>query len=141
MSTITLAEPTCTECGATAQYRYANIPRGYRTDDDPTWCPEHAAATAADGFQIARIPQGPPSVWVIEGDDHEARVVEASDADEAISLAADDFSDQYGEFYDRELCTVVGAFVGDISDLDELEFVPTEYAQNESHALAALERC
>ncbi len=141
MSTTAHTESTCTECAAPAKYRYANIPRGYRTDGDPVWCPEHAAETAADGHQIARIPQGPPTVWVVEGDDHEARVVEAPDADEAIALVADGFSEQYEEPYDRDLCSIVGAFVGDINDLDELEFVPTEHAQNESRALEALERC
>lgn len=141
MSTTSPAGSSCTECAAPAKYRYANIPRGYRTDGDPAWCPEHAAETAADGHQIARIPQGPPTVWVVEGDDHEARIVEAPNAEEAIALAADGFSEQYEEPYDQDLCNIVGAFVGDINDLDELEFVPTEHAQNESRALEALERC
>lgn len=141
MSTSASSGRTCTECGAPARYRYANIPRGYRTDGDSIWCAEHAAETAADGGSIARIPTGTPTVWVVEGDDHEARVVEASDAQEAVALVADGFSEQYEEPYDRDLCTIVGGFVGDINDLDELEFVPTEHADNESRALEALERC
>lgn len=133
--------PTCTECGAPAKYRLRNIPRGYRTDNDTVLCSEDAAETAADGHGIQRIPQGPPTVWVVEGDDHETRIVEAPDADDAIALVADSFSEQYGEPYDRGLCTIVGAFIGDIDDPDELEFVPTEHADNESRALEALERC
>ena len=47
--------------------------------------------------------------WVIEGDDHEQRVVWGATEDEALDRAYDDFYDQYGK-YNPDLLTVLGNF-------------------------------
>lgn len=81
-----------------------------------------------------------PNVWVIEGDDHEIRVVEAESANHAIELAAEQFTEQYGEPYSAAQCLVVGAFAGDIDEVDDLVFIPTADAGNEVDARDALDR-
>lgn len=82
-----------------------------------------------------------PNVWVIEGDDHEVRLIEAVTAQEAIEIAVSDFADQYEEPYDEDLCSVAGAFVGDSLDPEALVFVSTAGAEDESYAREALDRC
>ncbi len=63
-------------------------------------------------------------VWVVEGDDHEVEVVEATTADEALERAGDAFRSRYDdEGYSDDLLSVVGVFRGDIDETDELEFV------------------
>lgn len=81
-----------------------------------------------------------PNVWVVEGDDHEVRLVEALSANEATEMAASEFAGQYGE-YDEDLCRVVGAFTGDSFDTSTLVFIATAGADDESAAREALDRC
>lgn len=81
-----------------------------------------------------------PTVWIVEGDDHEVRMIEALTASEAIEQAAGEFSDQYDAPYDEDLISVVGAFAGDSFDTDTLVFVPTTGAEDESAARAALDQ-
>jgi hypothetical protein len=47
---------------------------------------------------------------VIEGDDHEQRITEASSESDALDAVADDFAEQYGEPYSVDLLTVLGKF-------------------------------
>jgi hypothetical protein len=47
--------------------------------------------------------------WVIEGDDHEKRLVEASAEADAIENALLDFESQYGT-YNRDLLTSLGSY-------------------------------
>lgn len=76
-------------------------------------------------------------VWVIEGDDHEVRLIEASSLDQALESAACEFRDQYGD-YDEDVLHVAGAFRGDVDDPGSLEFVPQESIDNETYARRAL---
>lgn len=85
-------------------------------------------------------PSESPTVWVVEGDDHEARLIEAMSSTEAIEMAAEEFAAQYGN-YDAELCSVIGAFTGDSFDIGTLVFSPTPGAEDEAAAREALERC
>lgn len=48
--------------------------------------------------------------WVIEGDDHECRIVEASSESEALDVVASDFTEQYGEPYSLDLLRVRATF-------------------------------
>ncbi|AUG29498.1 hypothetical protein CXR34_08605 [Microbacterium hominis] len=140
----TVRARACAECESNAEYRYANIPRGYRTKNDPLYCGAHAAKVAAEGQPIEVIPTGPATVWLVEGDDHEYELVEACSEDEALDIAADQLKDRYGdeedgEDYDpRDSLTIVGAFTGDPDDTDELVFIETEGADDEARALEAL---
>jgi hypothetical protein len=131
--------PTCTECGAQAQFRLADIARGHRSKRDPAYCAAHAADAAADGANVEQMPRpqepGEALVWVIEGDDHEVEIVEADSEDEALDAGAALFADRYGDDDDddgeyrsdpRDIVRVAGAFRGDIDATDELEFVPVE---------------
>jgi hypothetical protein len=47
--------------------------------------------------------------WVIEGDDHEKRLVEAAAEADAIENALLDFESQYGT-YNRDLLTSLGSY-------------------------------
>ena len=75
-------------------------------------------------------------VWVIEGDDHEAEIVEAATAAEALEGAAAAFSDRYGEEYNEDLLTVIGAFRGDVDDDPEDWVFATPDGAPESEAAA-----
>lgn len=136
--------PQCTEgCGSPAEYRLANVARGYRApDSESAFCPVHAALAASEGTDIEEFPKpqevGEEIIWLIEGDDHEVKLVEATTEEEAIDKAAELFEEQYddegddddeGEDRDpidvRELLSVAGTFRGDIDGYsDELDFVP-----------------
>jgi len=50
------------------------------------------------------------NIWVIEGDDHEQRIIVANSESAAIEQAQADFEDQYGEPYGTDLLTVRGLF-------------------------------
>lgn len=137
--------PLCTEgCGAQAEYRLANIPRGYRAPDSESFfCAVHAASAAAEGTDIERFPEpqqeGEEIIWLIEGDDHELKLVEATTEEEALDKAAELFEEQYDDDDDddeeddedrqptdvRDFLAVAGTFRGDIDGYsDELDFVP-----------------
>lgn len=138
------AGPLCTEgCGSPAEYRLANIPQGYRSPESESfYCPVHAALEASEGTAIEGIPQpqedGEEIIWLIEGDDHEVKLVEAVTEEEAIDKAAELFEEQYDDEGDeddedeerepvdvRDLLSVAGTFRGDIDGYsDELDFVP-----------------
>lgn len=56
--------------------------------------------------------------WVIEGDDHERRVVEADSESEALDAVAADFEAQYGAPYSVDLLVVKGSFLDeDVAEL------------------------
>ena len=151
------AGPLCTEgCGAPAEYRLANVARGYRAPgSEPALCPVHAALAASEGTAIEEFPKpqepGEEIVWLIEGDDHEVKLVEATTEEEAIEKAAELFEEQYddeddedeGEDRDptdvRDFLSVAGTFRGDIDGYsDELDFVPRD-GLNENDAYNKLE--
>jgi len=154
---IPFANGECTECGEEAEFRYANIPNGYRTANDGRFCAHHAAKLAADGKEIEEFPQplepGEKAVWLIEGDDHEYVKVEATSEEEAIEEAAgifearydddDDDDDDEGDedaTYDvRDSLTVAGVFRGEGDGYsDELEFVPYgDIDENRAYGLLA----
>ena len=132
-----VTEVPCTEeCGRAAEYRYANVPRGYRAPGvESAFCGTCAAKIAADGGTIEELPQpvqpGETVVWLIEGDDHEFELVEAASEDEAIELAGEAFEARYDEDEDgdsvdvRDFLVVAGTFRGDIGGYsDEFEFAP-----------------
>jgi len=77
-------------------------------------------------------------VWVVVGDDHEARLVEATSADDALETARSMFTADYDEDYGIDLLTVAGAFRGDIDDPEQLEFVPHDSLDDERSARRAL---
>lgn len=132
--------PLCTEgCGARAEYRLANVARGYRApDSESVYCPVHAAIAASEGTAIEQFPKpvetGEEIIWLVEGDDHEMKLVEATSEEQAIELAADFFEEQYDDDDDdedreptdvRDFLSIVGTFRGDIDGYsDELEFAP-----------------
>jgi len=134
--------PLCTEgCGARAEYRLANVSRGHRTpESESALCPVHAALAASEGTAIEEFPkpqeEGEEIIWLIEGDDHEVKLVEATTEEEAIDKAAELFEEQYDEGDEdededyeptdvRDLLSVAGTFRGDIDGYsDELDFVP-----------------
>lgn len=62
-------------------------------------------------------------VWLIEGDDHEARVYEAASASEAEDLAIAEFADQYEEDDGDYPVDVVAAFRGSLDDDDPADWV------------------
>jgi len=78
------------------------------------------------------------NVWVVEGDDHEAEVVEADSAEDALEMALSAFRERYGR-YRRDLLVVAGCFRGDIDDLDSLDFVATPDAADEQYARRVLQ--
>lgn len=59
--------------------------------------------------------------WVVQGDDHETRLIEAESSD-----AATEFSAQYGEEIDPETMCVLGAFHGSPEDVGEEDFADME---------------
>lgn len=135
------SSPLCTEgCGTPAEYRLSDIPHGYRAPgSESLYCPVHAAAEAADGVDIERIPQpqaeGEDILWLIEGDDHEVKLVEAVTEEEAIERAAELFEEQYSDDEDeddepsdvRDFLVVAGTFRGEIGGYtDEFTFVPRD---------------
>lgn len=142
--------PLCTEgCGAQAEYRLANVARGYRVpDSESAFCPVHAAIAASEGTAIEELPkpqqEGEKILWLVEGDDHEVKLVEAISEDEAIELAADLFEEQYDDDDEdghdvRDILTIAGTFRGDIDGYsDEYTFVPSGDL-NENDAFTKLE--
>ena len=147
---------SCTEgCGEVAQYRDANVPRGYRTAGDAAYCSAHAAEHAADGGSIEPLPRpqrdGETLVWAVEGDDHEVELVTATTPEEALELALEAFRSRYDEDdsddadadgddrYSADLLTIAGAFRGNGDGYtDELDFVPHNDI-DENDAYRALE--
>ncbi|MGN7187533.1 hypothetical protein [Microbacterium enclense] len=77
-------------------------------------------------------------VWAIAGDDHETRLIEADSLGDAVSIAASEFTAQYGEEYDPDLLTVAGAFRGEADDIERLTFVPVGGLVDERYARRAL---
>ncbi|MBN9214817.1 MAG: hypothetical protein J0J04_08505 [Microbacterium sp.] len=132
---------SCTECGAPAEYRYGNVPRGYRSPEtEAAFCGAHAARVAADGGTIEDLPKpqepGETVVWLIEGDDHEYELVEAVSEEDALDETADRFRDRYDDDdAPRDSLTVAGVFRGDVDGYsDELEFVPYgDIAENDAY--------
>lgn len=64
--------------------------------------------------------------WVVQGDDHETRLIEAESSEAAAEYAAAEFSAQYGEEIDPETMCVLGAFHGSSEDVGEEDFVDME---------------
>ena len=142
----------CTVCGHRAEYRFGNVPRGYRSPEtESAFCGMHAAKVAAEGQPIEELPRpqepGETVVWLIAGDDHEYELVEATSEEDALDEAAarfsarydgdDDDADEVGEddFDVRASLTVAGVFRGDVDGYtDELDFVPYgDIAENDAY--------
>lgn len=62
--------------------------------------------------------------YVIEGDDHEQRIVSAETAEDALEECALGFSDQYGEEYEADLLVVLGSY--DDEDAAQVAFPEAE---------------
>lgn len=61
--------------------------------------------------------------WVVQGDDHETRLIEAESADAAAEYAAAEFSEQYDEEIGADSMSVLGAFRGSPDEVDAEDFV------------------
>lgn len=75
--------------------------------------------------------------WVVQGDDHETRLVEAESADAAAEYAAAEFSDQYDEEIGADSMLVLGAFRGSPDEVDAEDFVEMD-GMDRSVAVRAL---
>ncbi|MCT2222493.1 hypothetical protein [Microbacterium paraoxydans] len=98
--------------------------------------PIPASPAAIDPFRAGVRLQG-PLTWVVQGDDHETRLIEAESAEAAAAYAAAEFSDQYGEEISPESMSVVGAFRGSPEEVDVEDFVEMD-GMDRSVAVRAL---
>lgn len=98
--------------------------------------PVPASPGALDPFQAAHGNRG-KLTWVVQGDDHETRLVEAESADAAAEYAAAEFSDQYDEEIGADSMSVLGAFRGTPGEVDAEDFVEMD-GMDRSVAVRAL---
>lgn len=89
---------------------------------DAVLAPIPTSPGALDPLRVAHGVHG-QLTWVVQGDDHETRLIEAESADAAAEGVAAEFSAQYGEEISPESMSVLGAFRGSPEEVDAEDFV------------------